>query len=46
MTCVDVITGNEIGVRGVSALCDALNGNTTLKALDIGGEVPWWCVFE
>ena len=37
-------TGNKIGVRGVSALCDALKNNTTLTALDIGGEVPWWYV--
>ena len=44
MTCVDMETGNEIGIRGVSALCDALKDNTTLTALDIGGEVPWWCV--
>ena len=36
-------TGNAIGVRGVSALCDALKNNTTLTTLDIGGEVPWWC---
>ena len=43
--CVDMATGNKIGVRGVSALCDALKDNTTLTALDIGGEVPW-CVFE
>ena len=35
-------TGNEIGERGVSALCDALNVNTTLTTLDIGGEVSWW----
>ena len=42
--CVDMVTGNKIGVRGVSALCDALKDNTTLTALDIGGEVPWWCV--
>ena len=42
--CVDMETGNKIGVRGVSALCDALNDNTTLTVLDIGGEVPWWCV--
>ena len=41
MTCVDMATGNKIGVRGVSALCDALKDNTTLTALDIGGEVPW-----
>ena len=40
MTCVDVETGNKIGVRGVSALCDALKVNTTLTALDVGGEVP------
>ena len=39
--CVGMVTGNEIGVRGVSALCDALKDNTTLTALDIGGEVPW-----
>ena len=45
VTCVDMETGNKIGVRGVSALCDALKDNTTLTALDIGGEVPW-CVFE
>ena len=45
--CVDMETGNEIGKRGVSALCDALKDNTTLKALDIGGEVPWCaCMFE
>ena len=37
-------SGNNIGVRGVSALCDALKVNTTLTALDIGGEVSWWCV--
>ena len=43
---VDMETGNEIGVRGVNALCDALKVNITLTALDIGGEVPWWCVFE
>ena len=42
--CVDMETGNKIGVRGVSALCDALKDNTTLTVLDIGGEVPWWCV--
>ena len=39
MTCVDMATGNKIDVRGVSALCDALKDNTTLTALDIGGEV-------
>ena len=44
MMCVDMQTGNKIGARGVSALCDALKDNTTLTALDIGGEVPWWCV--
>ena len=44
MTRVGMETGNKIGVRGVSALCDALKDNTTLTALDIGGEVPWWCV--
>ena len=44
VTFVDMATGNKIGVRGVSALCDALKDNTTLTALDIGGEVPWWCV--
>ena len=38
-------TGNKIGVRGVNALCDALKDNTTLTALDIGGEAPWWCAF-
>ena len=43
MTCVDVATGNKIGERGVNALCDALKDNTSLTALDIGGEVPW-CV--
>ena len=43
MICVDMATGNKIGVRGVSALCDALKDNTTLTTLDIGGEVPWWC---
>ena len=43
VTCVDMTTGNKIGVRGMSALCDALKDNTTLTALDIGGEVPWWC---
>ena len=42
MTCVDMETGNKIGVRGVSALCDALKDNTTLTTLDIGGEMPWW----
>ena len=40
MTCMGMVTGNEIGVRGVNALCDALKDNTTLTALDIGGEVP------
>ena len=45
--CVDMVTGNKIGVRGVSALCDALKDNTTLTALDIGGEVPFVvCAFE
>ena len=44
MTCVDMATGNKIGVRGVSALCDALKDNTTLTALDIGSKVPLWCV--
>ena len=44
MTCVDMATGNKIGVRGESALCDALKDNTTLTTLDIGGEVSWWCV--
>ena len=44
MTCVNMETGNKICVRGVSVLCDALKDNTTLTALDIGGEVPWWCV--
>ena len=44
VTCVDMATGNEIGVRGVSALCDALKDNTTLTVLDIGGEVPCLCV--
>ena len=43
VTYVDMATGNNIGVHGVSALCDALKDNTTLTALDIGGEVPWWC---
>ena len=42
--CVDMETGNKIGVRGVSALCDALKDNTTLTVLDIGGEVPCLCV--
>ena len=37
---LDMETGNKIGVRGVSALCDALKDNTTLTVLDIGGEVP------
>ena len=41
MTFVDMETGNEIGERGMSALCDALKDNTTLTALDIGGEVPF-----
>ena len=40
MTCMDMEPGNKISVRGVGALCDALNDNTTLTALDIGGEVP------
>ena len=44
MTCVDMETGNKIGECGVSALSDVLKDNTTLTALDIGGEVPWWCV--
>ena len=34
-------TGNEIGEGGVIALCDAMMNNTTLTALDIGGEMPW-----
>ena len=34
------LTGNEIGICGLSALCDALKKNSTLKSLDIGGEVP------
>ena len=39
VTCVDMETGNKIGVRGVNALCVGLKDNTTLTALDIGGEV-------
>ena len=47
MTCMDMETGNEIGERGLNALCDALKDNTTLTALDIGGEVPFVvCAFE
>ena len=42
--CVDIETGNKIGVPGISALCDALKVNTTLTTLDIGGEVSWWSV--
>ena len=41
MTCMDMETGNEIGERGLNALYDALKDNTTLTALDIGGEVPF-----
>ena len=44
MTRVGMATGNEIGESGMSALCDALKDNTTLTALDIGGEVPCLCV--
>ena len=44
MTRVGMETGNEIGESGMSALCDALKDNTTLTALDIGGEVPCLCV--
>ena len=33
--------GNEIEPEGVAKLCEAMKVNTTLRSLDISGELKW-----